>query len=308
MRPPCEIVTRYFLPQVRARIIRILVEEKGLSISRVARLLKVTPSAAVKYKSILKGDLKWFNEEELERLARRIADALVQGSYRPSKLIAIICRYCASQRISGSICILHKFRIPELSECNICEKLFSKEVKESSERVVVLRNLVDALSLATSNSRILLKFIPEVRTNIAMAVSNAKSIKDIAAFPGRLTEARGMLVAYTPPEFGGSRHLASILLEGLKIDPKLKAITCIKYDKRVEKALRKLDLNVVFLKKHGGARSLKDYSKALRSHGPGFDVLVDKGGYGIEPVVYVFGVNAVDAVRKMLEIARTALG
>jgi len=61
---------------------------------------------------------------------------------------------------------------------------------ENAERYLVLENLRKAVDVL-ENSPNFAKLIPEIRTNIVMAIPGAKSISDVAAVEGRITAVRG---------------------------------------------------------------------------------------------------------------------
>ena len=305
LRPPCELVVRYFLPQIRARIAKILIEERGWKPAEVARVLKVTTSSIIKYKRII-SENRWFDEEALNNFARRITALIITNSSHQD-LIGALCKYCFSLRILGDICRVHRIQFPDLVNCSVCSVTLSEREEEAGERFEVIRQLHEALSLIATSSETLVHFVPEVRTNIVMALEDAESVTDVAAFPGRLTVVKNRIVAVSSPEFGGSKHMARILLEARRVDKSVRALMCIKYDRRVEEALRRLSLRAVYLEPSSRPRTMEDFSRALMESGPGLDVLVDKGGYGVEPVAYIFGKNAIDAVRKAIRVSATAL-
>ena len=284
-------MVRYLLPKLRAYIVKILVEERGWSLSAAARALGISTTAASKYKRIL-GERSEL-DEVLEREARRA----VESVRSPRDLVRITCNLCYSLRVRGPLCRLHLNLAPELGECNLCAELPLGEV--SAERLAVLSNLTEALERAHAFSHL----VPEVRTNIAMAVRGAETRMDVAAFPGRLTVVKGRLVAFGSPEFGASRHLATVLLSVMRIDPEVRGATCIKYTDRVGEALRSLGFKYVVVKRDAEP-GMEPLFKELSSLRERVDAIVDPGGPGIEPVVYIFGVDAVDAVEKASRISK----
>jgi len=291
LRPPCELVVRDLLPRLRAHVIKILVEEKGWSLASAARALGVSVTAASKYRRLVGIDDEF--EEVLEKAARRA----VRYADSPKGLIEVACELCQVLRLSGPLCRLHVRMVPSLGKCDICTHFIPRRV--SSERLEVLLRLEEALKRADP----LVLLMPEVRTNIAMAVSGAETLADVAAFPGRLTAVKGKLVAYSPPEFGASRHLASLLLKALKTDPSVRGITCIKAASNIVDTLKALGLSYVIAKRRGEGL-IDPLFRALETARRVPDVLIDPGGYGVEPVAYVFGKDAVDAVEKAVRIVK----
>ena len=62
------------------------------------------------------------------------------------------------------------------------------------------------------------KLIPEVRTNIAGALPNAKTKSDVAGIDGRITIVNGMPKAAGDIKFGVAGHTARLILETKKFD------------------------------------------------------------------------------------------
>jgi len=169
----------------------------------------------------------------------------------------------------------------------------------------VLDCLLDALRIASSSE--MAKFVPEVRTNIVMSIKGAKTVLDVAGFPGRLSVVRDRIVAFAGPEFGASKHMAAILLSAHRENPKIRGLTCIRLSKEVERAVLEEGLRAVKAERPEGDRSSKPLVEAIAETKGRLDVLFDPGEVGVEPVAYVFGYDAIDAVRKAIRICRRAL-
>jgi predicted fused transcriptional regulator/phosphomethylpyrimidine kinase len=147
------------------------------------------------------------------------------------------------------------------------------------EKQKVIQNVKEALALLESHPP-MVALMPEVRMNIAMALKNASNPMEVAAVPGRLIPLHGKVTAVSDPEFGASHHLASILLMTGN-----KAVINIKYTGEVLSSLKTLSFS---------------YTDSPETPA---DILIDKGGFGIEPCAYIFGRDAVDAALKVLKIA-----
>ncbi len=65
--------------------------------------------------------------------------------------------------------------------------------------------------------------MPEVRMNIAYAKERAKSPQDVAAVDGRITMVNGMPKAAGEAKFGASSHMARMIIELGREDPKVRA-------------------------------------------------------------------------------------
>jgi hydroxymethylpyrimidine kinase / phosphomethylpyrimidine kinase / thiamine-phosphate diphosphorylase len=73
------------------------------------------------------------------------------------------------------------------------------------------------------------QLIPEVQTNIGLALRNAKNHGDVLAIPGRIIKNGDDIFTGAEPAFGGSRHVANIVLTVMRHDPKKRAVMNIKY-------------------------------------------------------------------------------
>jgi len=172
--------------------------------------------------------------------------------------------------------------------------------ESSFERLGILEELERALELL-STCEDLGKLIPEVRTNIVMCTRSPKGPEDVAAFPGRLTFVNGSIRAFSKPEFNSSRHMSSVLLAANHVDPNVRSAMCIRYNDEIESAIVKCGLKkLVFDRsKHESIELFINGLKALS------DVIVDKGGVGIEPVAYLFDKGATEVAEKAIRIARS---
>ena len=298
MRPPCEYVVKTYLPQVRARIIRNLIEEYNWKPVDVAKKLMISLPSVSKYKKILR-EITGISEEFAERVAREATDMIVRGEDTPEAFIELLCRNCMIHRIDGEICKIHRMNVPELLNCQACTNIFQQVVGVTDERQEVISNLMQAYSMLRSIQNFDL-LIPEVRTNIVMAINNPKNIGDVAGFPGRLTTVKGKILAVTRPEFNASQHLAEILIRVNKKKPEIRGLICIKFNDEILKAIEKTKLiYTIFEREKTNLKSLEEFIEHL---GEIPDILIDKGGHGIEPVTYVFGRNATDAAEKVIKI------
>ena len=67
------------------------------------------------------------------------------------------------------------------------------------------------------------RMIPEVRSNMVYARTDARNPGDVLAIDGRITVVSGMPRASGRPRFGASSHMARLLLELRKVDPSVRA-------------------------------------------------------------------------------------
>ncbi len=301
LRPPCEIVVKTYLPQIRARIAKRLIEEYNWKPSEVAKVLSMSSTAVLKYKRILNMETG-LNRDFLENISDKLCKIIISSkNIDPEIFIKNICLNCMYARINGTICSIHRKTYPYLSSCTVCSQIFSKISGLSVEMSQVIYSLKEALKIV-KGIKYFYKLIPEVRTNIVMALKNAKNISEVAGFPGRITVIRNNIYAYHEPEFGASKHLASILLKIREKNRNILSCTCIKYMPNIEKVLMKSGFKIHYMdrNKFSNIEEFIDGLKEFREN----DVIIDLGGKGIEPVVYIFGLNAIDLAKRLSIISR----
>lgn len=192
-----------------------------------------------------------------------------------------------------------------------------KALGRLSDRYRALANLRRAVQLI-EKSRYFPLVVPEVGTNVAMAIPGAKSVDDVAAVPGRIVVVEGRARAVGCPWFGASSHLARLLLERMKYDPnKLGAIN-IQFSssilKAVEHVAQQRSLVISYFEREKEPPEVaKVEGKSLpwglrqaieNAGGKIPDIVWDGGGVGKEAMVRIFGKNAVDATKIALAVAK----
>lgn len=145
------------------------------------------------------------------------------------------------------------------------------------------------------------RLMPQVGLNLARAVPGATSAEDVLAFPGRLVEAGGRILSPAPPAFGGSGHLARVLLARREAGAPDLALANVRGGPDVLAAAKRLGWKVVAVKR--GPRSdadgpVLDAAKSSRAA----DALHDPGAVGLEPCLYVAGTDAVATARRILDL------
>jgi hydroxymethylpyrimidine/phosphomethylpyrimidine kinase len=182
-----------------------------------------------------------------------------------------------------------------------------------AEKYHVIRSLSEAVELLEANSEVSC-VIPEVQSNLAMALPKfyLRSVEDVAGILGRIVKFKKSVKASGAPEFGASSHLARILLKVMNYDPEIRSMMNIKYTPEVVKACERLGLVVSFFDRSEEPQELKvveggtlpwgvDY--AIKRIGEVPDIIYDKGDVGKEPMVRVFGKDALEVSKKVIKIA-----
>ncbi len=298
-------MTQSFLPAMR-QLVAIRLRSQGLSQSRISSLLGTTQASVSLYLSAdperAYSILARFalSKGEAEEKAWLLADASRKG---PAEGVAALFAIWTNLLGSGSACPHHRELHPSLSDCDVCIKQFGQRgsrtalIAEVSEAVRMLEESPDFVSV-----------MPEVSVNIACASDGASSPSDVVAIPGRIVRVRDRAKAMLSPEAGASAHMSRVLLLARSRRKELRACMNVRYDRRMADAMKKAKLRSITIGEHarrGGedptAESLQ--RKLASATGP-FDAIIDEGGSGIEPNVYLFARGAREAAGLALKLAR----
>ncbi|UCD72518.1 MAG: hypothetical protein JSW01_03425 [Candidatus Bathyarchaeota archaeon] len=131
MKPPCEIMTNYIMPAVRAHIARRLIEKHRFTQVSAAEKLGLTQSAMSRYLTSDRGTRTSLSDEVIHIL-EMIAEDLADQDSPSTMTIEQTCRICLSMRRSGDFCRLHREldeKIPD--SCDVCLKTLETELLHS---------------------------------------------------------------------------------------------------------------------------------------------------------------------------------
>ena len=294
------------LPNLRGVLAHRL-RSLGYPQSKIARTLNVTQPSVSGYLSAKESRFV----EDLLRLGipREDLEALVDSLVRsaelgPTKMTETLVTAWRQLLSSGKLCGYHRSMYPELADCDVCIRLGSSV---DPERASVLQRLERAVQMLES-SPIAHHLVPEVSTNVAESAREPRELNDVAAVPGRIVRVGGALRAVGRPSFGTSKHLASLLLKAKRNGIGWSAVVNIRFDEDVLRALRETGMKYALTRYPAGSpRSEEEVVEAVVEalrRDPGIEVVLDAGGPGLEPAAYVFGNDSVDAVNRVLKIAR----
>ncbi len=153
--------------------------------------------------------------------------------------------------------------------------------------------------------------IPEVQSNMAYALFDAKEFEDVMAIPGRIIKYGDDIITVSRPNFGVSRHIASIVLTAIKFDPAKRAVMNIKYSPEIINACKKLNLKIGSFNRKDEPKKLKakegsslewGTEKAIIESGFVPDIIYDLGDIGKEPMVRVIAESPEELSKKVISI------
>ena len=279
---------------------------RGLSQSRISALLGVTQASVSLYLASglgrAYGSLAMYSvtRRQADEDSEELADALQRN---PIEGVRALSRIWTSLLGSGAACPAHRRMYPSLSECDFCIKEYGArgEISETVSDVSAAARLLEA-------STDFVAVMPEVSVNLACASGDARSPSDVVAIPGRIVKVKERAKAMLPPEAGASAHMARMLLLARSKMPEHRACINIRYDAKVGALLSRAGLRVLTIGKHfsreAGDATVDALEKMLQSVHRPFDAVIEEGGSGIEPNVYLFAKTAQEVARTAVRIAK----
>lgn len=296
MRFPEEIVAERFVPTVRALLARAL-EKRGLAQTAIAERMGVSQSAVSKHLAgRFEVEPRFADDPRLRAAVERVADGLAAGTMGPVEALAEFEGVVRRFEDRGPICALHEAVSPPLRGlgCDLCVRLGASAGVETERVLASVRDAGRLLAAAPGFAPL----VPYVGANVAMGLPGAKDPADVAALPGGLVAFGPRIRPPTAPEFGVSRHLADILLAAHAAHPDVRAAVNVRPEPAFLAAAKKAKLAVVEMP---GADE-RDRAAVAKHVKKRVDVLWHKGDFGVEPIAYVFGADAVAAARAVVRL------
>ena len=142
--------------------------------------------------------------------------------------------------------------------------------------------------------------LPAVGMNIASCIKGARETQDVAAFPGRIAIVNGKLRHHETPAFGVSNHLASILIQAHTMNEAKTSIINLRPEITNEKV--NVDKVQQICDQLGYSFATCNKGKLIGSHSK-IDVILDEGGYGWEPSLYILAHNPLELIDRTHQIA-----
>ena len=154
-------------------------------------------------------------------------------------------------------------------------------------------------------------FIPQVGMNFAYSLPHAKTRDDICAVDGRITNQKNHPVLCGSLDFGASKHVASIILAAMTIDPTVRCALNIKYNQKTVDRCKNIGFLIGTFQRTdepptAGSTMEWGTKHAITQLGKTPDIIYDTGGTGKEPMIRVLGRNPGDVLQKLRKIASTS--
>ncbi|KDE59334.1 transcriptional regulator [Halostagnicola sp. A56] len=300
---PSELVVDRFLPTVRAMLARRL-SERGMTQNEIATELSVTQAAISKYIAGEAGGEERFRTDPdtvatVDRLAEGIHTGEMDGYDALAELLALI------QRLEdrGPICELHEAEMPELQGlgCDLCVRGLDTDVRAEREVLTDVRSAARTLAAIPGMA----EYVPNVGTNVGMALPDASDETDVAAIPGRIYSMSGRVEVPANPEFGASSHVATAVLAANTVDPETRGAINVATDDRLLEAASELGYDPLEFDASYEERADR-LEVRFDDAGTVPRVAYHRGAFGIEPITFVFGATATDAAARLQELVEIA--
>tara|TARA_B100000686_G_scaffold342652_1_gene422215 strand:+ start:3226 stop:4578 length:1353 start_codon:yes stop_codon:yes gene_type:complete len=160
------------------------------------------------------------------------------------------------------------------------------------------------------------RLIPEVQSNLGVGLKNASALNDVIGIPGRIIKKNEDIVTLESPTFGGSRHVADIVLTVMKHDPNKTAVMNIKYTDELLEVCRKLKFKIASFDRKREPKKVRfcegsslewGTNQAICDYGSVPDIIYDLGGIGKEEMIRVIARDVESLVERILKIHKTFL-
>lgn len=184
--------------------------------------------------------------------------------------------------------------------------------------------IIERLDLAVrkiERSPEIVPLIPEVRTNIAFALPNAKTPDDVAAVDGRITVVNNLPKAAGPVRFGASDHLARLIIELRKYHQEVRAALNFRWNETIHQfvahwaEIQGKKIGTIDRTKEPkeiiGKDKMSVFWKAkeilLSTGGIVPEIVYETKGWGKEPMFLLIGTDPVTLADQLIIIARDHL-
>jgi hydroxymethylpyrimidine/phosphomethylpyrimidine kinase len=175
----------------------------------------------------------------------------------------------------------------------------------TNEHFTVWYDLQQALSSLCNH--IPLSMVPEVGSNIGFALPEPSTKQDICALSGRIIRTSEGVKVCGSLFFGGSDHIASIILAASRLYPTLRSALNIRYSPSLLEHCKKTDLTIVSFdraQQPSETDSTMDWgtTEALKNTSLPPDLIYDIGASGKEPMIRILGTNPENVLSKLMRI------
>jgi hydroxymethylpyrimidine kinase/phosphomethylpyrimidine kinase len=173
--------------------------------------------------------------------------------------------------------------------------------------------VIEALKRAFQNlqRRSIGPLCPEVQSNLGYALPDARTLEDVAAFPGRFVRIGDEILKAADPEFGASRHIARVILTAMMHDPHMRSAMNLRFSQEILSRARKAGFRVdcfnrkdepLGVKRKEGSSLSWGVNQVLSKSKKFPDLIFDRGDLGKEPMIRLLGRDPEAVTAKALRL------
>ncbi len=292
LKLPSEVVVESFLPVFRLELAQQL-DSRGLTQQEIAEVVGVSQPAVSNY---VAGDVevesRVADDTAFREAVEEIADGVASGEMGEFEVLSRTVDLVRETMDRGPVCEVHEEIQPAIQGrgCDICVRDAGRQ-----EESAVLHSVGRAVRRFRALDGVA-EHVPAVGSNVAEALEDAEDATDVAAVPGRVYVMRGGVHVPAEPEFGASRNVAEVVLAAGEKDSMMKAGLNVATS---DALLEEFEAAGYTLEEFEAVREERrsTLEDLFRDGLP--DVVFHRGAFGVEPVSYVLGESAVEAVEKL---------
>jgi hydroxymethylpyrimidine kinase/phosphomethylpyrimidine kinase len=183
------------------------------------------------------------------------------------------------------------------------------DLYRQAARYDILLQLEEALTQLRAGG--IAAMIPEVQSNLGLALPHATTLQEVAAWEGRIVQVGEDIRPVGDLRFGASRSVAAIILTAMRFDPGYRSAMNIRYSQDILQACQAANLSIaqfscrdelVGAKSREGSTFVWGMAEAIQGMGIVPDIIYDLGRVCKEAMVRVLGHDALEVARKTLMI------
>ncbi len=287
-----EIVVDDFLPTVRA-MLAVALEARGLTQREIAQAIGVSQSAVSKY---VHDDVDRHpaiaDDKRVRGRIAEVADGLANEGMDP--VLALIELEVLIRELEAPGEVLHRLHQEAVPGLRTYDHTFRVHDPDSDmrERERVRSSVREAVNRITQLPGFP-GLVPQVGTNLVEIVSDGDAVEDVVGVPGRIIDVEGSVAVPGDPRFGVSGHVARVLLAARAGGSPARAAINVTYESDVIDRLEQATGSVVEIP--GDTDVPAAVTEAI-VNAPETTVIAQTGGFGIEPITYVFGADALEVI------------
>ena len=152
-------------------------------------------------------------------------------------------------------------------------------------------------------------FVPEVGINIGYALANAKKPDEICALNARIIKKKDGVQQCGHLCYGGSKHIAAIILAAMNQNSTLRSAMNIRYTKENLSYCKQTNLNIASFDRSNQPKKISSTmewgtTQALKNNSFTPDIIYDLGSIGKEPMIRIIAINPENLLKKLKNITQ----